>query len=151
MHVCHALAIFVPFVLACSLNDDYFEPKLFDPAWLRVAISWGYLVGCKLGWNGGDNLQWLLYSGSSHQCGGIVQEVSFACSTPGFHSCWIQLCPPGSSFIKSQNQWAPTGPRFLWSFTLLGVQPPGNSLVNPPVKVSQNSDPLTELSSTPCI
>ena len=33
------------------------------------------------------------------------------------------------------------------SFTLLGVRPPGNSLVNPPVKVSQNSDPLTELSS----
>ena len=59
--------------------------------WLRMAISWGYLVGCKLGWNGGGNLQWLLYSGSSHQCGGIVQEVSFACSTPGFHSCWIQL------------------------------------------------------------
>ena len=21
--------------------------------WLRMAISWGYLVGCKLGWNGG--------------------------------------------------------------------------------------------------
>ena len=137
MHVCHALAIFVPFVLACSLNDDYFEPKLFDPEWLRVAISWGYLVGCKLGWNGGDNLQWLLYSGSSHQCGGIIQEVSFACSTPGFHSCWIQL---GAHWF-----------RLIWNFTLLGVQPPGNSLVNPPVKVSKNSDPLTELSSTSCI
>ena len=131
MHVCHALAIFVPFVLACSLNDDYFEPKLFDPEWL------GYLVGCKLGWNGGDNLQWLVYSGSSHQCGGIVQEISFACSTPGFHSCWIQL---GSHWF-----------RLLWSFTLLGVQPPGNSLGNLPVKASQNSEPLTELSPTPCI
>ena len=63
MHVCHAFAIFVPFVLACSLNDDYFEPKLLDPKWLGMAISWGYLVGCKLGWNGGDNLQWLLYLG----------------------------------------------------------------------------------------
>ena len=29
-------------------------------------------------------------------------------------------------------------------FTLLGVGLPGNSLGNPPVKVSQNSDPLTE-------
>ena len=137
MDVCHACASCVRVVLTCSLNDGEFEPKLLDPKWLGMAISWGYLVGCKLGWNGGDNLQLLLYSGSSHHCGGIIQEQSFACSTPGFHSCWIQL----------GTHWF----RLLWSFTLLGVQPPGNSLVNPPVKVSQNSDPLTELSSTPYI
>ena len=43
--------------------------------------------------------------------------------------------------------WVPlTAQQF--EFALLRA---GNSLVNPPVKVSQNSDPLTELSSTTCI
>ena len=71
-----------------------------------------------------------------------------------FHTLGVP--PPGSStplgvplsweFHSSGNSTA-LGVPLLWSFTLLGVRPPGNSLVNPPVKVSQNSDPLTELSS----
>ena len=75
---------------------------------------------------------------------------------PPESSTSLRVPPPGSStplgvplsweFHSSGNSTA-LGVPLLWSFTLLGVQPPGNSLVNPPVKVSQNSDPLTELSS----
>ena len=75
---------------------------------------------------------------------------------PPESSTSLRVPPPGSStplgvpfpweFHSSGNSTA-LGVPLLWSFTLLGVQPPGNSLVNPPVKFSQNSDPLTELSS----
>ena len=49
------------------------------------------------------------------------------------------------------------GVPLLWEFhcsessTPLEFHSCGNSLMNPPVRVSQNSEPLTELSSTPCI
>ena len=74
---------------------------------------------------------------------------------PPESSTSLRVPPPGSStplgvplpweFHSSGNSTA-LGVPLLWSFTLLGVRPPGNSLGNPPVKVSQNSDPLTELS-----
>ena len=74
---------------------------------------------------------------------------------PGAPLPW-EFHSPGSStplgiplpleFHSSGNSTALRVP-LLWSFTLVGVRPLGNSLVNPPVKVSQNSDPLTELSS----
>ena len=59
--------------------------------------------------------------------------------------------------LKSRIWWVQTFQSRLWwvqtfQTMLKALQhTSGNSLVNPPVKFSQNSDPLTELSSTPCI